>query len=149
VNASDKTLNDALLLNKQLCFALYSTSLAMSKVYKPLLDAIGLTYPQYLVMLALWEQDGVMVSELGQRLFLDSGTLTPLLKRLESAALIARERDAGDERRVNITLTAAGRKLKARALTIPACVLSATQCSLGEVTALTRKIQSLRQRLTA
>jgi MarR family transcriptional regulator, organic hydroperoxide resistance regulator len=82
-------------------------------------------------------------------LFLDSGTLTPLLKRLESAALIARERDAGDERRVNITLTAAGRKLKARALTIPACVLSATQCSLGEVTALTRKIQSLRQRLTA
>jgi MarR family transcriptional regulator, organic hydroperoxide resistance regulator len=149
VKASNKTLNDALLLNKQLCFALYSTSLAMSKVYKPLLDAIGLTYPQYLVMLALWEQDGVMVSELGQRLFLDSGTLTPLLKRLESAALIARERDTGDERRVNITLTAAGRKLKARALTIPACVLSATQCSLGEVTALTRKIQSLRQRLTA
>ena len=80
-------------LDNQVCFALYSTSLAMTKLYKPLLDAIGLTYPQYLVMLVLWEQDGPTVSELGERLFLDSGTLTPLLKRLETSGLVERQRD--------------------------------------------------------
>ena len=111
-----------LLLDNQLCFALYSTSLAMTRVYKPLLDALGLTYPQYLAMLVLWEKDGLMVSELGERLYLDSGTLTPLLKRLESSGLIARIRDVEDERRVHITLTAEGRKLKARATSIPGCV---------------------------
>src|SRR5215212_4007928 len=97
----------ALLLDNQLCFALYSASLAMTKLYKPLLDELGLTYPQYLAMLVLWEQDGLMVSDLGERLSLDSGTLTPLLKRLESAGLIARIRAVEDERRVLITLTAA------------------------------------------
>ena len=81
-----------LLLDNQLCFALYSTSLAMTKLYKPLLEALGLTYPQYLVLLVLWEQDGLTVSELGERLFLDSGTLTPLLKRLESSGLVSRQR---------------------------------------------------------
>src|SRR3954470_3587338 len=106
----------ALLLDNQLCFALYSASLAMTKLYKPLLEDLGLTYPQYLVMLVLWERDGLMVSELGERLFLDSGTLTPLLKRLEAAGLIARIRAVEDERRVHISLTAAGRKLKARAM---------------------------------
>src|SRR5215211_2557757 len=115
----------ALLLDNQLCFALYSASLAMTKLYKPLLDELRLTYPQYLVMLVLWEGDGLMVSELGQRLSLDSGTLTPLLKRLESAGLVARIRDVQDERRVHITLTAAGRKLKARAQKVPACILDA------------------------
>src|SRR5256885_12152698 len=87
-------------LDNQLCFALYSASLAMTKLYKPLLDELGLTYPQYLVMLALWEQDGLAVSGLGERLSLDSGTLTPLLKRLEAAGLISRLRDVEDERRV-------------------------------------------------
>src|SRR5438270_12845677 len=101
----------ALLLDNQLCFALYSTSLAMTKLYKPLLDELGLTYPQYLVMLVLWEGDGLMVSELGQRLYLDSGTLTPLLKRLEASGLVSRMRDVDDERRVRVHLTAAGRKL--------------------------------------
>jgi DNA-binding MarR family transcriptional regulator len=106
--------DQALLLDNQLCFALYSASLAMTKLYKPLLDELGLTYPQYLVMLVLWEGDGLMVSELGQRLYLDSGTLTPLLKRLESAGLVSRMRAAEDERRVHIHLTAAGRTLRER-----------------------------------
>ena len=136
-------------LDNQLCFALYSASLAMTKVYKPLLDELGLTYPQYLAMLVLWERDGLMVSELGAQLFLDSGTLTPLLKRLETSGLISRIRAVEDERRVHITLTAAGRKLKTRATKIPACILSASQCSVPELTALTQQVQALRQRLAA
>jgi len=139
--------DQALLLDNQLCFALYSTSLAMTKLYKPLLDELGLTYPQYLAMLVLWERDGLMVSELGERLFLDSGTLTPLLKRLESAGLIARIRAVEDERRVHITLTAVGRKLKTRAQKVPGCVLSASQCSIPELVQLTRQIRNLRERL--
>ena len=141
---------DAMLeLDNQLCFALYSTSLAMTKVYKPLLDALGLTYPQYLVMLVLWEQDGLMVSELGERLYLDSGTLTPLLKRMELSGLISRIRAVEDERRVHITLTAAGRKLKTKATKIPGCILTASQCSIPELIALTQQIQVLRRRLLA
>jgi MarR family transcriptional regulator, organic hydroperoxide resistance regulator len=139
--------DQALLLDNQLCFALYSTSLAMTKLYKPLLDELGLTYPQYLVMLVLWERDGLMVSELGDRLFLDSGTLTPLLKRMQGAGLIARIRAVEDERRVHVTLTAAGRKLKAKAQNIPGCVLSVSQCSIPELVQLTGKIRSLRERL--
>ncbi|MDT4877979.1 MAG: MarR family transcriptional regulator [Pseudomonadota bacterium] len=141
--------DQALQLDHQLCFALYSASLAMTKLYKPLLDEIGLTYPQYLAMLVLWEHDGVAVSELGERLHLDSGTLTPLLKRLEAAELVTRLRDVQDERRVLIRLTAAGRKLKARAARIPGCVLQATQCDVAEVLALTRQVQTLRDRLSA
>jgi DNA-binding MarR family transcriptional regulator len=145
---SNKT--DAMLqLDNQLCFALYSTSLAMTKLYKPLLDALGLTYPQYLAMLVLWEQDGLTVSEIGERLYLDSGTLTPLLKRLEAAGLIARIRAVEDERRVHITLTAAGRKLKTKAAKIPDCILTAAQCPVPELMALTRQVQALRQRLVA
>ena len=136
-------------LDNQLCFALYSTSLAMTKVYKPLLDQIGLTYPQYLVMLVLWEQDGLMVSELGDKLFLDSGTLTPLLKRLEASSLVSRIRAVEDERRVHITLTAFGRALKVKAAQIPGCILSATQCSIPELVALTAQVRALRQRLVA
>jgi MarR family transcriptional regulator, organic hydroperoxide resistance regulator len=138
-----------LLLDNQLCFALYSTSLAMTRVYKPLLDEIGLTYPQYLAMLVLWEKDGLMVSELGERLYLDSGTLTPLLKRLETSGLIARIRAVEDERRVHITLTGTGRKLKAKAATIPGCILSATQCSIPELMTLTQQVQALREQLNA
>ena len=107
---------DWLKLDVQLCFALYSTSLAMTKLYKPLLAPLGLTYPQYLVMLVLWETEGLGVSELGQRLSLDSGTLTPLLKRLEASTLIERQRARGDERRVEIHLTAAGRALRDQAV---------------------------------
>ena len=141
--------NAMLQLDHQLCFALYSTSLAMTKVYKPLLERLGLTYPQYLAMLVLWEKDGLMVSELGERLYLDSGTLTPLLKRMEATGLIARIRDLQDERRVHINLTAAGRKLKAKAAHIPACILSASRCSVSELAALTKQIQELRTNLAA
>ena len=140
---------DLLMLDQQLCFALYSASLAMTKLYKPLLETIGLTYPQYLVMLVLWERDGLMVSELGERLSLDSGTLTPLLKRMELAGLISRLRAVEDERRVCISLTAAGRALRARAAAIPACVIRATQCSLPDLMALTRQVQALRRQLAA
>lgn len=141
--------DEILKLDHQLCFALYSASLVMTKLYKPLLEEMGLTYPQYLAMLALWEADGVTVSELGERLYLDSGTLTPLLKRLEAADLVTRLRDVQDERRVLIRLTPTGRKLKTRAARIPGCVLQATQCDVAEVMTLTRQVQTLRNRLTA
>jgi DNA-binding MarR family transcriptional regulator len=148
-NAKPPTLTHkhALQLDHQLCFALYSASLAMTKLYKPLLAELGLTYPQYLALLALWERDGLQVSELGARLFLDSGTLTPLLKRLESAGLVRRQRSGDDERRVHIHLTTSGLALKARAARVPGCMLQATQCSLGEVDELTQRIQALRDRL--
>ena len=136
-------------LDNQLCFALYSTSRAMTKLYKPLLDELGLTYPQYLAMLVLWEKDGLMVSELGERLYLDSGTLTPLLKRLEASVLVARLRDVADERRVHITLSPAGRKLRTQAAKIPGCILTASQCSIPELVALTQQVQALRERLLA
>lgn len=136
-----------LLLDNQLCFALYSASLAMTKLYKPLLDALGLTYPQYLVMLALWERDGLTVSELGERLFLDSGTLTPLLKRLEAAGLLVRLRDVQDERRVRITLTGQGRALRDGAQPIPHCVLARAQCTPADIGALTAQLHALRDRL--
>lgn len=145
---SNNTL-DPLELDRQLCFALYSSSLAMSKRYKPFLDALGLTYPQYVAMLVLWEQDGLSVSELGERLYLDSGTLTPLLKRLEAAGLILRQRDSADERRVQVTLTAQGRRLKVRAAKVPACILQATGCSLQQAGALTQQLQHLRGQLLA
>ncbi|BDT69768.1 organic hydroperoxide resistance transcriptional regulator [Comamonadaceae bacterium OS-1] len=142
------TADETLLLDNQLCFALYSASLAMTKLYKPLLKALGLTYPQYLAMLVLWERDSQMVSELGERLSLDSGTLTPLLKRMEAAGWISRQRDVQDERRVFITLTPAGRNLKTEAAKVPPCILSATQCSIPEVLSLTQQVQALRDRLT-
>ena len=139
---------DAMLqLDNQLCFALYSASLAMTRVYKPLLDELGLTYPQYLAMLVLWERDDLMVSELGERLYLDSGTLTPLLKRLQSSGYITRVRAVEDERRVHITLTATGRKLKLKAAKIPGCILSASQYSIPELAALASQVRALRQHL--
>jgi MarR family transcriptional regulator, organic hydroperoxide resistance regulator len=139
---------DALLkLDHQLCFALYSTSLAMTRLYKPLLGKLGLTYPQYLAMLVLWEHDGPTVSGLGERLYLDSGTLTPLLKRLEASGLVSRSRAVDDERRVHVVLTPAGRHLKAQAAEVPGCILAASRCSIPELSSLTQQVQALRQRL--
>jgi len=134
-------------LDHQLCFALYSASLAMTKLYKPLLDPLGLTYPQYLVMLVLWEGDGITVSQLGVRLALDSGTLTPLLKRLEVSGLVQRLRDKTDERRVLLQLTAAGRALKSRALKLPETVACAAGCELGELASLTARLKALRRQI--
>ena len=134
-------------LDHQLCFALYSASLAMTKVYKPLLEPLGLTYPQYLALLLLWERDAQTVSELGERLFLDSGTLTPLLKRMEAAGWVIRERAADDERRVIVSLTAEGRDLRRLARAVPRQLAQATGCSADELTALTTRLQQLRSQL--
>ena len=148
-SSSTSNADDMLRLDNQLCFAIYSASLAMTRLYKPMLEQLELTYPQYLVMLVLWEQDGLMVSELGQRLSLDSGTLTPLLKRLEASGYVSRIRDVKDERRVHISLTAAGRRLKARAAKVPACLMAASQCSVDELVALTHQVQQLRDHIQA
>lgn len=139
--------NSALQLDNQLCFALYSASLAMTKLYTPLLSALNLTYPQYLVLLVLWEQDGLTVTALGERLSLNSGTLTPLLKRIEASGLLVRERSQEDERRVLVSLTPDGKNLKLRAASIPPCVAKATNCSLSELMALTQQLKALRNRL--
>ncbi|MEN7531142.1 MarR family transcriptional regulator [Cupriavidus sp. 2SB] len=138
---------DWLELDRQLCFALYSASLAMTKMYKPILSELGLTYPQYLVMLVLWQQSGITISDLGGKLKLDSGTLTPLLKRLEAAGYVHRERDTDDERRVLVTLTQSGRNLRQAAAGIPEEILCATQCSLEEIQSLTKRLQDLRSTL--
>lgn len=138
------THNPAQLLDNQLCFALYSASLAMTKLYKPLLDALDLTYPQYLALLALWEHDDVTVSALGERLNLDSGTLTPLLKRMEAAGWLTRQRSQEDERRVHVLLTDAGRTLRERAAHIPGCVMAHSGLDVPTLMALTRQIKNLR-----
>src|SRR6201988_2360795 len=113
-------------LDNQICFAIYSAAHAFNRVYKPLLDQLGLTYPQYLVMLVLWERDGVPLKDIGERLFLDSGTLTPLLKRLEAAQLIRRTRSTEDERQVLIALTPQGQSLKEKARAVPPSILAAS-----------------------
>jgi DNA-binding MarR family transcriptional regulator len=138
---------DWLQLDNQVCFALYSTSLAMTKLYKPLLAPLGLTYPQYLAFLVLWERDALTVGELGERLFLDSGTLTPLLKRMEAAGWLQRQRAADDERRVIVSLTPEGRALRQKARAVPAQLAQASGCSVGELTDLTQRLQQLRQQL--
>ena len=134
-------------LSDQLCFALYSTSLAMTKVYKPLLAKLGVTYPQYLVLLVLWENNGLVVSTIGERLYLDSGTLTPLLKRLEAGGLITRQRDAADERRVRIHLTAAGSAMKAEAAIIPGCIAAYSERDIHDLFSLNQEIKKFRQQL--
>jgi DNA-binding MarR family transcriptional regulator len=136
-------------LGNQLCFAIYSTAHAFNRVYKPLLDRLGLTYPQYLVMLVLWERDGVPVKVIGERLFLDSGTLTPLLKRLEAAHLLKRTRSAEDERQVLISLTSQGQSLREKARAMPQAILAASACSLDELSAMKNELIALRDRLNA
>ena len=136
-------------LDNQICFAIYSAAHAFNRVYKPLLDRLGLTYPQYLAMLVLWERDGVPVKEIGERLFLDSGTLTPLLKRLESAGLVKRTRSTEDERQVLIAFTAQGQALKDKARSMPSSILAASECSIAELSAVKNEIVALRDRLNA
>lgn len=127
VDSSDGVLAPSLALDEQLCFPIYAATHLLTKAYRPLLEPLGLTYPQYLVMLVLWEQDGITVGDLGQRLYLDSGTLTPLLKRLQSQALISRKRCSNDERRVRIWLSEDAKQLYHSAKSVPetlACLLS-------------------------
>ena len=116
---------DPLNLDQQLCFPLYAASNMLTRLYRPLLDELGLTYPQYLAMMALWQKAPCSVGELGKQLYLDSGTLTPLLKRMQTSGLVTRERDAQDERRVVVNLTDAGRAMKAQAASIPARLVCA------------------------
>ncbi|MGB4061439.1 MAG: MarR family transcriptional regulator [Burkholderiaceae bacterium] len=139
----------ALKLDNQLCFAVYAASLAMTKAYKPVLGALGLTYPQYLVLLVLWEQDHRPVTELGERLCLDSGTLTPLLKRMESAGWVQRQRSTQDERKVHIVLTPAGLALREQAACIPVGLANKLACDTAELARLTAELHTLRQRLGA
>src|SRR5246127_2827030 len=137
--ARKQTADLALRLDHQICFALYSTAHAFNRVYKPLLDRLGLTYPQYLVMLVLWEREDVPVKDIGERLFLDSATLTPLLKRLEAADLIKRTRSTEDERQVLIALTSQGQALREKARSVPQSILAASACSIGELSAMKKE----------
>ncbi len=134
-------------LDQQMCFALYSASLSMTKVYKPLLNALNLTYPQYLVLLVLWQQDSVPVNTLGERLFLDSGTLTPLLKRLEKNGYLSRQRATEDERRVIVKLTKLGKELQEKSQHVPLKVACSTGCSPSEIHTLNNQLIALRASL--
>jgi MarR family transcriptional regulator, organic hydroperoxide resistance regulator len=144
---SDSGIQPPRTLDGQLCFALYSANLAMGKVYRQLLAKLDLTYPQYLVMLVLWERDGVTVSELGDRLFLDSATLTPLLKRLQAAGLVARNRSTADERQVIVTLTDEGRALQAKAADVPVDLFCAMSCDIETLGSLKQQLEMLRGNL--
>ena len=137
----------ALRLDEFLCFAVYSAGHAFNRVYKPLLDKLGLTYPQYLVMVVLWEEDGQTVGSLAERL--ESSTLTPVLKRLEAMDLVSRSRDRTDERVVRIGLTAAGRALREEARDVPDCIVDASGLAPAEVRQLQKQIQALRASLAA
>lgn len=144
---TDATDTDLLALDNQFCFALYSTSLAMTKTYKGLLDKLGLTYPQYLVMLVLWKKDQLLVKDIGEQLLLDSGTLTPLLKRLEALGMLTRTRGEQDERQVRIALTREGRNLKRKATAIPSQILCASGKSQDALLALRAQLMQVRQKL--
>jgi DNA-binding MarR family transcriptional regulator len=138
----------ALELEGQLCFALYAAANAMSRAYAPLLAPFGLTYPQYLVLLVLWEGDGLSVGELGLRLYLNSATLTPLLKRLEKAGLLTRRRGTRDEREVRLALTKRGRALESDMRAIPEAVFCSTALSESAVASLRTKLRGLHRNLT-
>lgn len=135
-------------LDHQLCFLVYSTNLALNQLYRKLLTPLGLTYPQYLVMLVLWEKDGLTVSEIGEKLFLESSTLTPLLKKLQSNGIVNRERSTKDERQVIISLTAAGHALKLKAVDIPLQVAQASACDLDSITQLKDLLSNLRENIS-
>jgi DNA-binding MarR family transcriptional regulator len=134
-------------LDRQLCFSVYAAAHALNRVYKPLLDRLGITYPQYLVLMVLWEEDGQTVSAIGRRLFLDSGTLTPLLKRMEAAGLLTRRRDAVDERQVRAQLTDRGRAMRDEVLAAPSPVLCGSGRSGEELAALKDELTRLREAL--
>jgi MarR family transcriptional regulator, organic hydroperoxide resistance regulator len=136
-------MKDALLLDRQVCFPLYAASNMLNRLYKPVLKKLGLTYPQYLVMLVLWELQPQSVGKLGDRLFLDSGTLTPLLKRMETAGLIKRIRDANDERRVLVHLTPKGIALKQQAAAVPTTLAAGLHLPLDDIESLRTQVQSL------
>ncbi len=138
-----------LLLDSQLCFSLYAASRAMTAAYGPLLEPLGLTYPQYLVMLVLWESDGVSVKDVGDRLQLDSGTLTPLLKKLEALGLVTKARDDQDARVVRVALTSKGRALRRKAQAVPRGLLCQVGLDLPAVARLREELTALTHTLRA
>lgn len=140
--------NDKLLLSNHLCFAIYASSREMIKLYHPLLKELGITYPQYLVLLVLWEKEKISVKGLGEELYLDSGTLTPVLKRLEERGLIIRERSKEDERSVIITLTTEGNEFKEKVTMIPNAVFDKTGCNEEEIKSYNKEIRNLLHMLT-
>ncbi|MBO9655382.1 MarR family transcriptional regulator [Agrobacterium sp. SOY23] len=145
---NEKTMESLLRLDQQICFALYGAAHAFTRAYKPLLDPIGLTYPQYLVMMALWEKETSTVKALGEMLGLDSGTLSPLLKRLEHAGLITRKRGTVDERQVLVALTPKGADLKKEGVKIMAAIGGATGCGLEELAQLRDQVNALKEGLS-
>lgn len=140
--------DEALKLDNQLCFALYACSREITKLYKPILDKLSITYTQYISLLVLWEKDNITVKEMGKKLHLDSGTLTPLLKKLESMNLVTRTRDTIDERNVYVSLTRNGNELKKMAIEIPSKILCSTGLSLENAVLLKEHIDSLLLSLT-
>src|SRR5258707_15495726 len=134
-------------LGEFLCFAVYSPCHAFNRVYKPLLDELGLTYPQYLAMVLLWEQDNQTVGSLGEKLFLESSTLTPVLKRLEASGHVKRTRDPDDERQVRVRLTDSGRAIREKAREVPGCILEASGLDMNELLRLQSEIVALRNTL--
>ncbi|MDC5077725.1 MarR family transcriptional regulator [Acinetobacter baumannii] len=131
-------------LENQLCFLIYSTNLALNQLYRKLLTPLGITYPQYLVMLVLWEKDEITVSEIGSKLFLESSTLTPILKKLEALQLLNRTRSKEDERQVIITLSEKGKKLKEQVVNIPTHILEASSCDTATLLGLKDQLTQLR-----
>ncbi|MFJ4688311.1 MarR family winged helix-turn-helix transcriptional regulator [Streptomyces sp. NPDC088789] len=140
---------DWLRLDHQICFSLHAASRAFNGLYRVILKDLGLTYPQYLVMLVLWERGDLPVKQLGEHLRLDSGTLSPLLKRLETAGLVSRRRSTRDERSVEVGLTEQGRALRERALEVPRRIAAATDCDLAEIEELRTRVVHLTERLDA
>lgn len=146
---TDGSQDDLLQLEQFLCFSVYSASHAFNRIYKPLLDALGLTYPQYLVMVALWQEDNQSVRSICEKMYLESSTLTPLLKRLEANGFVSRKRDPRDERSVRVSLTKAGHDLRARVEDIPLCVFEATGLDLETAKRLNRDLRAMRDHLDA
>ncbi|WP_256576188.1 MarR family winged helix-turn-helix transcriptional regulator [Pseudomonas sp. KK4] len=134
-------------LNDFLCFSIYSASHALTQFYRPMLESLGLTYPQYLLMVTLWSEDDQIIKDLGSKLFLESSTLTPLVKRLESAGLVTRNRDPQDERQVRVKLTKAGWALKAEALKVPNCIQDAVGLSAEKIMEIQAAVAGIRDRL--
>lgn len=145
-----ETLQEEMLkLDNQLCFSLYATAKEIIRRYKPLLDNFGITYTQYITLLVLWEKDGLKVKELGERLYLDSGTLTPLLTKLESKGLIAKKKDAKDSRETNVYLTDKGRELKEKIIVVPAAMGACVKLELDDLLLLQKLLKKVRNGLAA
>jgi DNA-binding MarR family transcriptional regulator len=141
--------HEPLPLDAQLCFSLYSTSIAINRLYKPMLDSLGVTYPQYLVLSTLWEGDGQTISAIADRLALEPSTITPLMKRLEAAGFVSRQRNPQDERQVQVFLTAKGRELRSRTSCLTDTLLANSGLDVPALIALNEQIRRLKDALTA